>query len=111
VLLGSDGSVGEFLEAGDERAAEALETVAMGGDGGVLAEIEVLADLFGSMDAVVEVGDERGYSLLEVNVVLPERVVGVYKEGLAGCKSGSYAGHFSRSRHTFSIGGCDSWLA
>jgi hypothetical protein len=105
VLFGSDGGVGQLLKAGDERAAEALETVAVGGDGGVLAEVEVLADLFSSMDAVVEVGDERGDGLLEVDIVLPERVIGVYKEGLTGCKAGSYAGHFSRSRHRFSIGG------
>ena len=105
VLFGSDGGVGELLEAGDERAAEALEAVAVGGDGGVLAEVEMLADLFGGMDAVIEVGDERGDGLLEVDVVLPERIVGVYKESLTGCKSGSYARHFSRSRHMLSIGG------
>ena len=79
-----DGLVGELLEAGDEGFAEALEAVALGLDGGVLDAVEVLADFFGGVDAVVEVGDERSDGALEVDVVLPERVVGVEEEGLAG---------------------------
>jgi hypothetical protein len=34
--------------------------------------------------AVVKVGDERGDGLLEVDVVLPQRVVGVEEKGLSG---------------------------
>ena len=71
VLFGGEGCVGELLETGDERLAEAVETVALSGDGGVLDAVEVVADLFGAVNAVVEVGDERGDGALEVDVVLP----------------------------------------
>ena len=43
---------------------------------------------------MVEVGDERGDGALEVDVVLPESVVGVEEEGLAG---GSCAGCEART--------------
>jgi hypothetical protein len=82
VLGGGDGGVGELLEAGDERLAEAVEAVAVGADGGVLDLIEMASHLFSGMDAVVEVGDEAGDGALEVDVVLPERVVGVDEQGL-----------------------------
>ena len=84
MLLRSDGGVRELLEAIDERAAEALEAVAVGGDGGVLALIKVVADLCGGVDAMVKVGDEGGDGALEVDVVFPERVVGVEQQSL-GC--------------------------
>ena len=51
-------------------------------DRGVLDLIEVAANLFGSVDAVIKVGDEAGDGSLEVDVVLPERVVGVDEQGL-----------------------------
>jgi hypothetical protein len=35
------------------------------------------------VDAVIEVGDEGGDGALEVDVVLPEGVIGVDEEGLA----------------------------
>lgn len=56
----------------------------MGQDGGVFDLIEVTADLFGGVDAVVEVGDEAGDRALEVDVVLPEGVVGVDEQSLVG---------------------------
>ena len=43
----------------------------MGEDSGVLNLVEVAADLFGGVDAMVEVGDEAGDRALEVDVVLP----------------------------------------
>ena len=61
----------------------------------------MFADLFGGVDAVIQIRDEGGDGPFEVDIVLPERVVSVYQEGL----SGGYASHFSRSRHTLSIGG------
>ena len=84
VLGGGDGGVGELLEAGDERLAEAVEAVAVGADGGVLDVVEMATYLFGGVDAVVEVGDEAGDGALEVDVVFPERVVGVDEQGLIG---------------------------
>ena len=92
VFFGGDGGVGEQLETGDERAAEALQAVAELGDGVALAEVEVLADLFVGMDAVVEVGDEGGDGLLEVDVVLPQGIVCVEEQGLVG-KAGNGLGH------------------
>ena len=83
-LLVGEGRVGELLEAGDERAAEAMQAVAVGEDGRVLDTVEVAADLFGSVDAVIEVGDEAGDGTLEVDVVLPEGVVCVDEQGLIG---------------------------
>jgi hypothetical protein len=44
----------------------------------------VAADLFGGVDAVIEVGDEAGDGALEVDVVFPQGVVGVDEQGLIG---------------------------
>ena len=101
VLFFGEGAVGQLLEAGDEGLAEAVESVAVGGDGGMLDLVEMAADLFGSVDAVVEVGDERGDGPLEVDVVLPEGVVGVDEERLIG----GMAGDFDLGAHWISIGG------
>jgi hypothetical protein len=65
-----------------------VEAVAVGADCGVLDAVEVFADLFGGVDAVVQVGDEAGDGLLEVDVVLPEGVVGVDEQSLGGCGTG-----------------------
>jgi hypothetical protein len=56
----------------------------MGEDRGVFDAVEVAANLFGGVDAMVEVRDETGDRTLEVNIVLPEGVVGVYEQGLTG---------------------------
>ena len=73
-----------MLKAGDERLTEAFEAVAVGEHCGVLDAIEMAADLFGGVNAVVQIGDEAGDGALEVNIVLPERVVGVDEQGLVG---------------------------
>jgi len=77
VLLVGEWGVGELLKTGNQRTAEAVEAVAVSLDGCVLDAIEMVADLFGGVDAVIEVRDEAGDGALEVDVVLPERVVGV----------------------------------
>ena len=82
MLFFGEGDVGELLETGDEGAAEAVETVAVGADGGVLDAVEVSAHLFRGVDAMVEIGDEAGDGALEVDVVFPEGVVGVDEQGL-----------------------------
>lgn len=56
----------------------------MGEDSGVLNLVEVAADLFGGVDAVVEVGDKAGNGPLKVDVVLPESIVGVNEQSLVG---------------------------
>jgi hypothetical protein len=61
-----------------------VQAVAVGEDGGVLDAVEVAADLFGGVDAVIEVGDEAGDGVLEVDVVLPEGIIGVDEQSLVG---------------------------
>ncbi len=82
VFLVGERHVRKLFEAGDERAAKAVQTVAVGEDGGVLDPVEVSADLFRGVDAMVEVGDEAGDRPFEVDVVLPEGVVGVDQQSL-----------------------------
>lgn len=82
VFLGSNGSVGKLLEALDERVAEAVEAVAISVDTGMLDAVEMLANLFWSVDAVVQIRDEGGDRALEVNVVLPKSIVCIDKESL-----------------------------
>ena len=65
-----------------------MKAVAMGLDRGVLDAIEMTADLFGSVDAVVQIGDKAGDRTLEVDVVLPEGVVGVDEQGLIRSATG-----------------------
>jgi len=77
-----DLGVGELLEAGDERTAEALKAITVFGDGCVFAEVEVFADFLVSVDAMIQIGDKGGDCTLEVDVVLPERVIGVEEKGL-----------------------------
>lgn len=96
VAIGGDGAGGELLEAGDEGVAKALKAIAALGDGLALDGVEVFANLSGGVDAVVEVGDEGGDGALEVDVVLPEGVVGVEEEGLSEGTALGKAGH-SRS--------------
>ena len=77
VLLVGERGVGELLKTGNQRTAEAGEAVAVGLDSRVLDAVEMVADLFGGVDAVIEVRDEAGDGALEVDVIFPERVVGV----------------------------------
>ena len=84
MLFFGDRGVGKLLETGDEGAAEAVEAIAVGENGVVLDAVEMPANLFGCVDTVVEVGDEAGDGALEVDVVLPERIVCVDEQRLAG---------------------------
>lgn len=59
-----------------------MESISACGDGGPFDAVEALADLLGGVDTVVEIGDEGGDGALEVDVVFPERVVGIDEQGL-----------------------------
>ena len=89
MLLSGHGLIGELFETGDQGLAEAFETVAVLRDGGPLAGVEVLTDLFARVHTVIDVGDEGSDGALEVDVVFPKGVVGVEEKslgcGLAGC--------------------------
>lgn len=61
-----------------------MKSVAVGPDGVVLDLIEMASHLFGCMDAMIKVGDETRDRTFEVDVVLPESVVGVYEQSLIG---------------------------
>ena len=61
-----------------------MKSVAVGTDGVVLDLIEMASHLFGCVDAMIKVGDETSNRTLEVDVVLPEGVVGVDEQGLVG---------------------------
>lgn len=54
----------------------------MRGDGGVLAVVEMVTNLDGSVALMIEVGDEGGDGALEVDVVLPQRVVGIDEQSM-----------------------------
>jgi len=84
MFFGSERLVGELLEAGDERATKAAQAISVGLDGGVFDLVEVAADFFRSMDAMVEIGDEAGDCPLEVDVVLPKGVICVDEQSLIG---------------------------
>jgi len=71
VLVWGDGSVGELLEAIDQRSPETAEAIAVSRDRRVLAVIEVFTNLLRRVDAMIEVGDESRNGALEVNIVLP----------------------------------------
>jgi hypothetical protein len=97
-----------------------VKSVAVGTDGVVLDLIEMASHLFGCVDAMIEVGDETGNRTFEVDVVLPESVVGVDEEGLVGGAASDLIGGVHRLiirrievpiRHTqrTSKGGCHAW--
>ena len=84
VFLRGGGGVRQLLKACHQRAAEALEAISVRRDRCMLHAVEVGAHLLGSVGAVVEVGDKRRNRALEINIVLPQRIVGVEEQGLAG---------------------------
>jgi len=55
MLLRGDRLGGELLETFHERPAEAFETISVRGDSSALAGVQVLANFFRGVDAVVEI--------------------------------------------------------
>ena len=86
VLVWRDRVIGELLEAVHQRTVEALQSIAMCGDRSPFAQVEMLPHLFIGMYPVVKVGDERRNRALEIDIVLPKRVIRIEEEILAtGC--------------------------
>jgi len=83
VLLVGKRGVSQLFEAGDQRTAKAVQAIAVGENSIVLDTVEVFADLFCGVDAVIKVRDEAGDRALKVDVVFPESVVGVDQQCLA----------------------------
>lgn len=75
-----------------------MQTIAVGLDGVMFDAVEMTPNLFGGMDTVVQVRDEARDCPLEVDVVLPERVVGIDQEclGLAASHGGRNGGRGHR---------------
>ena len=84
MLLVRHRSVRKLLIAIKQRAAKAAKTIPVSRDGGMLTAVQMLTDFNRCMDLVVEKGDEGGNGALEINVVLPEGVVGIDEQSLAG---------------------------
>lgn len=75
----------------------------MSGDGGVFAVIEVFADLGGSVDPVIEVGDERCDRPLEVDIVFPQGIVCIDQQRIAWIS----AREVGEMHHEIIIGGAE----
>src|ERR1700733_2391144 len=80
--FGSNRRFGQLFKTVDQRSPKALNAVAMRSNRRALTKIEMLANLFHCMHLVVEKRDERGNRSLEINIVLPKRVVRVDQQRL-----------------------------
>ncbi len=83
VQFGRDWFYRELLEADHERVGEAVHAVAMLQDVLPLDVVQHVADFLGRVLVVVQERDEIGNRPLKVDVVLPERVIGVDEQVLA----------------------------
>ena len=82
VKLRGDWNGAQAFEGIEQSVSEALEAVAVLDDAIALDVVENLANVLGSELVVIEEFDEASDGALEVDVVLPERVVGVDEESL-----------------------------
>ncbi len=82
VQLRRDRFNAQALESVDQRMRETVQAITVFHDAFALHVIEHFAHLLGRELVVIQKRDEAGDGPLEVNVVLPERVVGVDEEGL-----------------------------
>jgi len=62
---------------------EAGESVSVSQNGLALGGVQRLAHLGGRVCVVIQITDESGYGALEVDIVLPQRIVGVDEQRLA----------------------------
>src|ERR1700683_2723900 len=81
VQFGSDRLHAKPLKRANERMREAVQAVTMRDDALALRIVEHLAHLLGRKLVVIEKRNKLRDGALEVNVVLPQRVVGVDEKG------------------------------
>ena len=74
----------EPFECVDQRVREAVQTITVSYDALALHIIEHFADLLGRKLVVIQKRNELGDGPFKVDVVFPERVVGVDQQGLGG---------------------------
>ncbi len=79
---GVTGRNAQALKRIDQRVREAVQAVAVRDDAFALDVVEHFAHLLGRELVMIEKRNEARDGALEVDVVLPERVVGVDEEGL-----------------------------
>src|SRR5580658_10958335 len=82
--FGSNRFDAEPLKCGDQRMREAMQAVAVFRNAFPLHVVEHGAHLLGRKLVMIEKGNEARDRPLEINVVFPQRVVGVDEEGLGG---------------------------
>ena len=80
----------QALERAYKRVGEAVQAIAVRHDAFPLDIVEHFTDLLRREFVMVQKRDELGDGPLEVDIVLPERVVGVDEEGLGGQASSSW---------------------
>ena len=85
-LFVSHGRRAEPLEAVYQGACKARQAVAVREDGLPLNGVQRLAHIGGRVLVVIKVADECGDCALEVNIVLPQRIVGVNEQRLTSGK-------------------------
>ena len=85
--FGSDRNRAEALEGVNESVGEAVQAVSVLDDTVALDVVKDFADLFRGEFVMIQEFDEARDGALEVDVVLPEGVVGVDQKRLAGRKT------------------------
>ena len=80
--FGGDGGGRKMLETGHQGLSKALQSIAMSSNCAMLDTVQMLAHLSDGMDPVIQIGDEGTDGAFEVDIVLPQRVVGVEEESL-----------------------------
>jgi hypothetical protein len=84
VLIRGNRSVRQLFEAVNKGAAKTMEAIAVRRNRGSFTVIEVFTNLLGGVAVVIQIGDKRGDCALEVDIVLPKRVVSVDEQCLTG---------------------------
>ena len=96
MLFGRHGCICELLEAGDQRDSKAFEAVTVLRNRFVFTGVQVLANFLAGVHGMVEEGDEGCDGAFKIDVVFPQCVISVEKQGLIGeagyCRRG---GHLS----------------
>ena len=72
----------QALEGLDQRMRETVQPVAMADDGLALHLVQHFAHLLGRVFVMIQERDEVGDGALKVDVVLPQRIVGIDEQRL-----------------------------
>ena len=84
-LFVGHGRGAEPREAVYQRASETRQAISMGEDSLAFDGVQRLSDLGGRVPVVIQITYEGGDGALEVNIVLPQRIVGIDEQRLSWC--------------------------